>query len=78
MELSTIYHKDKYLNVDVLFVKKIRLYVLSSTEDQCTHLESLFSKHTKYLLNIIQQTIQSQKFKKVSKTLNRVLKNMIK
>ena len=77
MELPTIYHKDKDLNANALFVKKIGLFVLSSTEDQCTHLKSLFSKHTKYLLNIIQQIIQSQRFKKVSTTLKRVLKNMI-
>ena len=47
-------------------------------EDQCTHLESLFSKYTKYLLTILQQIILSQRFKKVSTTLKRVLKNMSK
>ena len=52
------------------------MFVLSSTEDQCAHLELLFSKHTKYLLKICQQIIQSQRFKKVSITLKRVLKNM--
>ena len=57
MEVPTIYHKDGHLNVDVLFMKKMQWFVLSSTGDQCTHLESLFSKHTKYLLNIIQQII---------------------
>ena len=78
MELPTIYHKNRHLNVDVLFVKKIQLFVLSSTEDRSTHLESLFSKHSIYLLNIIQQIIQSQIFKNVSTTLKKVLKNMIK
>ena len=39
-------------------------------------LESLFSKHTKYLLKICQQIIQSRRFKKASITLNRVPKNM--
>ena len=52
IELPTICHKDRHLNVDVLFMKKIRLFVLSSAKDQCVHLESMFSKHTKYLLNI--------------------------
>ena len=33
MELPTICHKDRHLNVDELFVKKIQLFVLSSTED---------------------------------------------
>ena len=77
MELPTIYHKDGHLDVDVLFMKKIQLFILSSTEDPCTYLKSVISKHTKYLLNIIQQIIQSRRFKKVSNTLNRVLKNMI-
>ena len=78
MELPTIYHKAGHLNVDVLFIKKIRLFVLSSTEDQCTHFNSLLSNYTKYLLNIIQQIIQSQRFKKVPTTLKIVLKNMTK
>ena len=77
MELPTNYHKDGHLNVDVLFMKKIRLIVLSSMEDQYMHLESLFSKHTKYLLNILKQIIQSQRFKKVSPVLKRFL-NIIK
>ena len=78
MELPTNYHEDGHLNVDVLFMKKIRLFVLSSVENRCMHLESLFSKHTKYLLNILQQIIQSQRFKKVSIALKRVLRNMTK
>ena len=36
---------------------------MSSVEDQCIHLELLFSKHTKYLLNLLQQIIQSRRFK---------------
>ena len=78
MELPTNYHEDGHLNVDVLFLKIIQLFVLSSTEDRCIYLELLFSKHTKYLSNILQQIIQSQRFKKVSTVLKGVLKNMIK
>ena len=59
MESPTICHENGHLQVDVLLVKKIRLFVLPSTEDQCAHLESLISKHTKYLLKITQQIIQS-------------------
>ena len=33
IELTTNYHKDGHLNADVLFVKKIQLFVLSSVED---------------------------------------------
>ena len=40
------------MNVDVLFIKKILFFVLPSMEDQWVLLESLFSEHTKYLLNI--------------------------
>ena len=50
--------------------------IISSTEEQCAHLESLFSKHTKYLLKICQLIIQSRKLKKASITLKRVLKNV--
>ena len=36
MELPTNYHsKDGHLNVDVLFMKKIRLFILLSVENQC-------------------------------------------
>ena len=52
MESPSICHKNSHLQVDVLSVKKLRLFVLSSTEEHCIHLESLFSKHTKYLLKI--------------------------
>ena len=78
MELPTIYHKDRHLDIDVLFVKKIRLFILSSTEDRCAHLESLFSKITKYLLKKLKQNIQSRRFKKVSAALKIVLRNIIK
>ena len=42
MESPTICHKNGHLQVHVLLVKKIQLFVLLSTEDQCAHLESLF------------------------------------
>ena len=76
IELPTSYHKDGHLNVDVLFVKKIRLCVLSSVEDQCIHLKLLFSKHTRYLLNIFQKIIRSQRFKNVFIILGGIPKNM--
>ena len=38
-------------------------------------LESLFSKHTKYLLNILQQIIQSRRFKDILTILGVVSKN---
>ena len=57
MESSTKYHEDEQSNVAMLFVKKILLSILSSLENKCLHFESLFSKHTKYLLNIIKHMI---------------------
>ena len=69
MELPTIYHKNRNLNTDLLFTKKTYMFVLSSTDDQCSHLETLFSKHKHYILIIIQQIIQSQRFENVSTVL---------
>ena len=54
----------------------MQLFILSSTKDQCAHLEPLFSKHTNHVLKIYQQIIQSQRFTKVSITLKRVLKKV--
>ena len=77
MESPTVCHKNGHLQVDVLSVKKLQLFILSSTEEYCVHLKSLFSKHTKYLLKIFQQIVQSWRFKKASITLKTVLKNVI-
>ena len=78
IELPTNYHKDRNLNTDALFKKKIQMFVLSSTEDQKNHFETLFYEHTNYVLIILQQIIQLRRFKKVSTVLKGVLKNMIK
>mmetsp|Transcript_55032 Transcript_55032/g.61536 ORF Transcript_55032/g.61536 Transcript_55032/m.61536 type:complete len:406 (+) Transcript_55032:52-1269(+) len=75
MELPKNHHQDGHLNVDVLFVKKIRLCILSSVENRHMEFESLFSKHTMYLLNIIQQIIQSRRFKAMLTILKVVSKN---
>ena len=37
MESSTKYHENKQFNVDMLFVKKIQLFILSSTENRNLH-----------------------------------------
>ena len=37
MELPTNYDEGGHLNVDVLFLKKIRLFVLSFMEDRCMY-----------------------------------------
>ena len=75
MESSTKYQKDKQLNLDMIFVKKIQLFILSFTENRCLHSESIFSKHTKYLLNTIQHMIQSQRLKAILTILGVVYDN---
>ena len=75
MELTTNYYKDRHLNVDVLFVEKIRLFILLPVENRYMEYEMLFSKHNMYLLSIIQQVIQSRRFKAILTTLKFVSKN---
>ena len=74
MKSPSICIKNGQLQIDVISVQKLRLFVQSSKEEHCVHLESLFLKHTKYLLKIYQQIIQSGRFKKAYITLKRVLK----
>ena len=78
MKSPSICHENNVLPSDVISVKKSRLFVLSSKEKHCVHLKSLLSKHTKYLLKIYQQIIQSGRFKETSITLKQVLKNTTK
>ena len=76
IELPTNYHKDGHLSVDVLFVKKIQLFIVSSVENRHMEFELLFSKHTMYLLNITKQIVQSRRFKAMLTILRVVYKNM--
>ena len=78
MESLSLCHRKDHLQIDVLSVKKLRLFLLSSIEEHCVHLKSLFLKHTIYLSKICQQIIQSQRFKKAFITLKRVTKYVIK
>ena len=77
MKLPTNYCKNRNLNTDLLFTKKTLMFVLSHTEDRCTHFEILFSKKNNYILIILQQIIQSQRFENISTVLKGALKNMI-
>ena len=72
---TTKYHKDEQMNVEVLFMKKISLYILSSVDDRSLHFKPLFSKHTKCLLKIIQRMIQSQRLKAILTILEIVYDN---
>ena len=78
IKVPTIYHKNRNLNTDLLFMKKIRMFVLSSTGDQYTHFELFFYEHNNYILIILQQIIQSRTFKNVSTVLEEAPKNMSK
>ena len=53
------------------------MFALSSTEDQSNHFEILFCEHKNYILIMLQQIIQLERFKKVFTVLKGVLKNMI-
>ena len=57
-------------------MKNLQLFVSSSKEEHRLYLESLFSKHTKYLLKIYEQIVQYGRFKKTSVALKRVPKNV--
>ena len=50
---------------------------MSRTEDRCSHFETFFSKHKGYILTILHQIVQSQRFEHVSTVLKGALKNMI-
>ena len=76
MKLPTNYHKNRHLNIDILFVKKIQIFVLSSIEDQYMNFETLFFNYNKYILYILQQVTQSQRLKNVFTVLEGVFKNI--
>ena len=48
MESPFICHENDLLQLDVLSVKKLQLFILSSKEEHHLHLESLLSKHTSF------------------------------
>ena len=75
MNSTSACHKNDSLQLDVLPMKNLQLFVLSSKEEHRVYLESLLSKHTKYLLKTYEQIVQYGGFKKTSIALKRVLKN---
>ena len=75
-DFPTIYHKDGHLNY--LWRRYGCLYCHLQKTNVHIWNHCFLNILNKYLLNIIQQIIQSQRFKKISTTLKRVLKNMIK
>ena len=78
IELPMKYHRNRNLNTDLLFKKKKQMFILSSTKAQNNHFETLFYECKNYILIILQQIIQSWRFKKISTVLKWVFQNMIK
>ena len=77
MELPMKYHKDRHLDIDILFMNKTQTVLMLPLDDRCMYFKMLFSKHNKYILNILQQIIQSQRLKNVFTVVEGTLKNMI-
>ena len=78
MNSTSACHKNNSLQLDELPMRNLQLFVLSSKEEHRVYLESLLSKHAKYLLKTYEQIIQSGRFKKNFIALKRVLKNVTK
>ena len=76
MEFPSNYHKDRYLNIDILFVKKIQLFLMSPIKNWCMYFKTLFFKYNKYVLTILQHFTQSRRLNNVFTTLERAYKNM--
>ena len=66
MELPINHYKNGKSNTDILSMKKIQTFVLSSSEDRYTSFETLYYGHKNNILIILQQIIQSRRFMKVS------------
>ena len=54
MDLPINYYKNVNLNTDILFMKNIQMFVLSSLEDRYTYFETLYYKHKSNILIILQ------------------------
>ena len=73
IELRTNYHKDAHLNLDILFMKKIWMFALSSQKNRNNHIRTLFYEHKNHSLIILQQTIQLQRLKNIYTVLKGIL-----
>ena len=66
MELPINHYKNRNSKIDILSMKKIQMFIMSSPEGSYTHFETLYYEHKNDILIILQQTIQSRRFMKVS------------
>ena len=54
MELPMNYNKDKHLDIDILFANKTHMFLMLPLNNRHMYFKRLFSKHNKYILNILQ------------------------
>ena len=65
MKLPMNYHQNRHLNINILLVNKAQIFLMLPLKERYMHFETLFSKHKKYILNILQQLVQLQRLKNV-------------
>ena len=73
-------HKTTSTNIpytiDILFVNNTQMFTMLPLKGRSMCFETFFSKHNKYLLNKLQQLIQSQRLKNVFIVMEGDFKNM--
>ena len=77
MELPMNYYKNRHLDIDILFVNKTQMFLMLPLNNRCMYFKTLFSKHNKYILNKLQQIIQSQRLKNVFTVVEGFFKNIV-
>ena len=70
-------HKDINLDIDLLFVNKIKIILMISRNFRFIYFKALLSKHNEYIQNRLQQIIQSRRFKDVYTTVEGAFKIIV-
>ena len=69
-------YKNRDLDIDILFLNKTQTFLMLSLNSRCIYFRMLLSRHNKYILNKLQQIIQSQRLKNISIVMEGIFKNM--
>ena len=79
IELPMNYYKDRHLNmdIDILFKDKTQMFLMLLLNDRCMYFKTFISKHNKYILNRLQQIVQSQRLKNIFTVMEGAFKNMV-
>ena len=77
MELLMNYYKDRHLVIDILLRNKTKMFLTLPLNNRCVYFKMLLSKHDKYILNKLQQIIQSQRLKNVFTIMEGAFKNIV-